>query len=78
MQLAAIPGVQTLEPSDLSTFVFRVRCNDDTNRAVLNRVNAADRVFWSSTRLDEQLTLRMCVMSHRTHRCHVDETLSAI
>jgi aromatic-L-amino-acid decarboxylase len=35
-------------------------------------------VFCSSTVLDGRLTLRLCVLSHRTHRTHVDEALDVM
>lgn len=76
--LAAMPHADVLEPPDLSTVVFRVPGGDDANRSVLDRVNGTGRVFWSSTRLDGRLTLRLCILSFRTHRPHVDEALDAV
>jgi aromatic-L-amino-acid decarboxylase len=66
------------EPA-LSTVVFRLRGgDDDANRAFLARINQAGRVFLSSTRIGGRVTVRLCILSHRTHRAHVDEALAAI
>jgi aromatic-L-amino-acid decarboxylase len=55
--------------------VFRGPGGDPDNRALLD---ATRRAFCSSTVLDGRLTLRLCVLSHRTHRAHVDETLDVV
>ncbi|RCW40723.1 aromatic-L-amino-acid decarboxylase [Halopolyspora algeriensis] len=77
--LAAEPALYVPEPPELSTVVFRLRAGDDAaNRAFLERINASQRAFLSSTRLDGTFTLRLCILSHRTHREHVDEALEII
>jgi aromatic-L-amino-acid decarboxylase len=40
---------------------------------LLKRINDSGRFFLSSTRLGGKFALRVCVLSHRTHREHVDE-----
>jgi aromatic-L-amino-acid/L-tryptophan decarboxylase len=77
--LAGEPALDVGQPPDLSTIVFRLRDTADAaNRALLDRINATRRVFISSTRLDGQLTLRLCVLSHRSHAEHVAEALEII
>ncbi|MEJ3657983.1 aminotransferase class V-fold PLP-dependent enzyme [Actinomycetes bacterium KLBMP 9759] len=77
-RLAELPGLDMVEPPELSTTVFRVIGGDAANREALKRINASGRVFCSSTELDGKLTLRLCVLSHRTHRAHLDEALEII
>jgi aromatic-L-amino-acid decarboxylase len=77
--LASEPALDVGHPPDLSTVVFRLReAGDFANRALLDRINATRRVFLSSTRLDDRLTLRLCVLSHRSHTEHVAEALEII
>jgi aromatic-L-amino-acid decarboxylase len=63
---------------DLTVSVFRSPHGDEATRRLLARVNGTGRAFLSSTQLDGRYTVRMCVLSHRTHRGHVDEALSVI
>jgi aromatic-L-amino-acid decarboxylase len=77
--LADEPALDVGQPPQLSTVVFRLREGTDcANRALLERINATRRVFLSSTQLDGQLTLRLCVLSHRSHAEHVAEALDII
>jgi aromatic-L-amino-acid decarboxylase len=63
----------------LSVVAFRLARGDDAaNRALLDRVNAGRRVFLSSTVLDGKLTLRICVLSFRTHEDRVREAVEAL
>jgi aromatic-L-amino-acid/L-tryptophan decarboxylase len=52
--------------------------SDGANEAFLRRINATNRVFLSSTSINGRLTLRLCVLSHRTHAKHVREAVSII
>ena len=74
-ELEQMEGYDVLGPPVLSTVVFRARLpgqsgseQDDLNRRILDRVNHWGRVHLSATRLDERFTLRICVLSFRTHR----------
>ena len=51
---------------------------DAFNRRLLERINASQRVFLSSTRLNGDFWLRACIVSHRTHRDRVDEAIEII
>jgi len=71
--LSRVPGLQVGEPPQLSTCVFRVDCPDDgPTRALLDRLLEEGRVHLSSTRLDGQLWLRVCVLCFRSHLEHVE------
>ena len=51
---------------------------DALNRALLERVNARQNVFLTGTVLDSGFVLRICVLSFRTHREHVELALRDI
>lgn len=76
--LAADPNLVVPLPSDLTVSVFRSPHGDDATRRMLERINATGRAFLSSTRVAGQHLVRLCVLSHRTHRRHVDEALSVV
>jgi len=77
--LAKHPALDVPESPELSTVVFRLRDgDDDANHALFRRVNQTGRFFWSSTRLDGRFTLRLCILSFRTHREHVDAAIAEI
>lgn len=77
--LQRCPQLELCQPPELSTVVFRLRDgDDDANRALFEAINATGRVFCSSTRLDGRFTLRVCILSFRTRREHVDELLDII
>jgi aromatic-L-amino-acid decarboxylase len=63
---------------DLTVSVFRSRRGEEATDRLLTRINDTRRVFLSITRLAGVHTLRLCVLSHRTHRRHVDEALNII
>jgi aromatic-L-amino-acid decarboxylase len=88
---ATLSGVAELEVPlhpDLSVVVFRYRPADDSPTAVeradaasrdlLQRINSHRRFVLSSTVIDGRYTLRLCVVSHRTHRDRIDEALDII
>ncbi|WP_394620697.1 pyridoxal phosphate-dependent decarboxylase family protein [Lentzea sp. JNUCC 0626] len=72
-ELTTIDGIEVL-PSGLTVVVFR---GTDSER-LLKDINGSGRFFVSSTRLDGKFTVRMCVLSHRTHREHVDEVIDLV
>jgi aromatic-L-amino-acid decarboxylase len=45
---------------------------------ILNDVNASKRVFLSSTTIRDRHTLRIAILSHRTHRDRVDEAVDLL
>src|SRR3954447_16717442 len=77
--LAADPRLVVPWEPALSIVAFRLHDGDAAaNRAFLERINASRRVFLSSTVVDGQFTLRVCVLSHRTHRDRIDEAIEII
>jgi aromatic-L-amino-acid decarboxylase len=73
---AELAKIETLEllPSDLTVVVFRSADSEQ----LLKSINDSGRFFLSSTRLGGRFTLRVCVLSHRTHREHVDEFIELV
>ncbi len=66
------------EPA-LSIVPFRLRdADNEANQELLERINASKRVFLSSTTLDGRYTLRVAILSHRSHRDRVEECVAII
>lgn len=67
---------------DLSIVAFRLAMvNGEARRAnedFLSRINAARRAFLSSTEVHGDNFLRVCVLSHRTHRQRIEELIEII
>lgn len=77
-QLTSDPNVEMLLSPDLTVLVFASTHGEEASREMLRRINAGRRVFLSSTKVRGRFALRMCVLSHRTHRERVEEAVSAI
>jgi aromatic-L-amino-acid decarboxylase len=66
------------EPA-LSVVPFRLRdVSNDVNHALLERINASKRVFLSSTMVSGRFTLRVAILSHRSHRDRVEECVEIV
>jgi aromatic-L-amino-acid/L-tryptophan decarboxylase len=77
--LVDMPEVEVPWAAQLSTVPFRLAGADDAgNAAFLARINAGKRVFLSSTMIHGRYTLRVCIVSHRTHRDRIDECIATI
>ncbi|HEY5611153.1 MAG TPA: pyridoxal-dependent decarboxylase, partial [Thermoanaerobaculia bacterium] len=68
-ELRKIEGVEIVAEPQLSIVAFRHETLD--NRALLDRINARQRVMLTGTVLDGEFVLRICVVSFRTHRDRV-------
>ncbi len=81
-QVQAIDGVQVGPPPELSIVVFRgmPRSGDpDTyNQSLLKTIDSDGRVFLTSTRLNGNVWLRVCVLCSTTHREHMDLALKVL
>jgi aromatic-L-amino-acid/L-tryptophan decarboxylase len=76
--LSADPNLDVPLTPDLTVSVFRSPHGDAATERLLSRVNGTRRAYLSSTRLDGRHTIRLCVLSFRTHKPHVDEVLEII
>ncbi|MGZ8566802.1 MAG: pyridoxal phosphate-dependent decarboxylase family protein [Actinomycetota bacterium] len=73
------PRLELPWSTQLTITPFRLRgADDDANRALLARINATKRVFLSSTVVDGRYTLRVAILSHRTHRDRALECVDII
>lgn len=89
-ELAAEPSLELPWRPDLSTVVFRLAGHgapteedeaervERANQVLLTRINATKRIHISSTRIHGRLALRLCILSHRTHRDRVAEAVDII
>ena len=85
-ELKRSPTLEVPWDTDLSIVAFRLapsagrdaEAEDARNRALLERINASRRVFLSSTMIDGRFTLRVAVLSHRTHRDRIEEAVDII
>jgi len=73
-KIAVMPGFELVAGPELSTLAFRAHEaglsgaeRDQLNMEVLDRVNRRGRVHLSATLLDGRYTLRICVLSLRSH-----------
>jgi aromatic-L-amino-acid/L-tryptophan decarboxylase len=86
--LSRIPALEVPWAPDLSTVAFRVRPRDRSaaaaeradaaTRRLLDQINAKGRVLLSSTVIAGRQTIRVCIVSHRTHGDRVTELLDLI
>jgi aromatic-L-amino-acid decarboxylase len=78
--LDADPNVEVCWRPQLSTVAFRLagEADDERQAEFLRRINASKRVFLSSTRIHDRYVLRICIVSHRTHRDRIDECLEIV
>jgi aromatic-L-amino-acid decarboxylase len=77
-ELSADPRFEVPWEPDLTVVVFRLTEGDHATHRLLERVNATEQLFLSSTRLHDRLYLRMNPMSHRTHAPDVHRALAIL
>jgi len=65
------PRFEVVAPVPFSTVCFRLKSGDADNQALIDRVNASGKLFISSTRLNEKLTLRFAIGNARSGEAHV-------
>ena len=74
-----IPQIEIPWEPQLTVVPFRLRGADEaTNRRFLDMINASKRVFLSSTLVHGEYVLRVCIVSHRTHRDRIDECIEIV
>jgi aromatic-L-amino-acid/L-tryptophan decarboxylase len=84
-RLAREPGIALVAPPQLSLFAFRLEppgaspaVRDDATRRLLERVNARGRAMLTGCTVDGQFLARVCVLSFRTRRSHVETAVDQI
>lgn len=83
--LSRLPGVEVGDPPTLSLFTWRLRPEglegealDVKNRRLLSAINQRQRVLLTGTTLATGFHVRLCVLSFRTHREHIERALEDI
>jgi len=75
-ELRAMTGIEMVAEPQLSILAFRmVKAGADLdalNHQLLDRINAKQRVMLTGTTVNGFFVLRICVVSHRTHRERVE------
>jgi len=81
-RLLEIPGFEVGPPPDLSVVTFRyIPSKGDVtefNKQLVQAIHADGRVFLSSSMIDDQFTIRLAVLSFRTHLSTIDLTLEIL
>ena len=76
------PGFECMAVPDLSVIAFRYhpqKGNVDTfNRQLLEKIVKSQNLFLSSTLLDGEFVIRVCILSFRTHQPEVEEAFEII
>ena len=85
VELRKMPDVEIAAWPQLSALAFRLapaglggEALDRLNRELLGRVNARQRVHLSGTVLGGRFTLRVCVLSFRTHQDRMEQGLEDV
>jgi aromatic-L-amino-acid decarboxylase len=84
-RLREMEGIEMLAEPQLSLLAFRLAPAgmpeaelESLNQRFLDRINARQRVFLTSTRLRGKLALRICVLSFRTHLDRMEMALEDV
>jgi aromatic-L-amino-acid decarboxylase len=84
-RLARESGIALVARPQLSLFAFRLEppdlapvTADEATRRLLERVNARGRVFLTGCTVDGRFLARLCVLSFRTRRRHVEAAVDQI
>ena len=65
------PDFELVAPAPLNLVCFRHRAGDEATQTIMDRVNHSGRAYFSHTRLDDRLVLRLCVGQTKTEQRHV-------
>jgi aromatic-L-amino-acid decarboxylase len=77
-ELRKIDGIEIIAEPQLSILAFRLRGSDALNRDLLERINAPRRVMLTPATVHGTFVIRICIVSHRTHRDRIDMALEDI
>jgi aromatic-L-amino-acid decarboxylase len=74
----ADPRFELAVTPPLNLVCFRHRGGDDLNQALMDRLNGSGDLFLTHTRLQDRLTLRICIGQTQTERRHVERAWQRI
>jgi aromatic-L-amino-acid decarboxylase len=64
-------------PAPLNLICFRQKAGDDANQTIMDRLNRSGDLYLTHTRLQDKLTLRVCIGQANTERQACGEGLEA-
>jgi aromatic-L-amino-acid decarboxylase len=65
-------------PAPLNLVCFRLKAGDDANQSLMDRLNRSGDLYLTHTRLNDRLTLRLCVGQTNTQARHVERAWTRI
>ena len=81
-ELRKIDGVEIVADPELTILAFRLVWEGEDlnalNRRLLERINARRRVMLTPAVLGGRFVIRICIVSHRTHRDRVEMAIEDI
>ena len=77
-QVAAHPDFELCAPAPLSVVCLRHRSGDETNRRILEAINAGGEIFLSHTMLAGRYVMRVAIGNQNTTRGHVQRAWQLI
>jgi aromatic-L-amino-acid decarboxylase len=69
---------QLAAPAPLNLVCFRHKGGDEINQQILDRLNKSGKIYLTHTKLNDQLTLRMCIGQTNTEARHVEQAWKLI
>ena len=72
------PRFELAAPAPLNLVCFRHHAGDAFNQTLLDRLNQSGQLYLTHTRLDDRLTLRLCVGQTHTEFEHVERAWKLI
>lgn len=72
------PSFELVVNPPLNLVCFRHRGGDEINQAILNCLNSSGKLYLTSTKIDQKLTLRMSIGQATTEKIHVQQAWQLI
>ena len=76
--IAEHPDFELASPAPLNLVCFRHMAGDDANQQIMDRINQGGEAYLTHTKLDDRLTLRLCVGQTNTQARHVEQVWQLI
>jgi aromatic-L-amino-acid/L-tryptophan decarboxylase len=77
-QVEASPDFELAAPAPLNLVCFRHTGGDAANQRIMDHLNQSGKLYLTHTRMDDRLTLRMCIGQTNTEAHHVDRAWELI
>ena len=76
--IAEHPDFELASPAPLNLVCFRHLAGDDANQQIMDRINQGGEAYLTHTKLDDRVTLRLCVGQTNTTARHVEKVWQLI